>query len=162
MRFACWIIKATDTHTGYVILIAFPRQQRLCERVSILRYIYIACLLSNKHFPLRPTPIPNTTKLTTLKPYSWGSDSGRWNFQSYGKRRCVTGSFCFQSQDEGSTSSETSAVLSHWKSLTPTNTGIFRFVLIWCHLSRFRLEVLQSSQYCVSIFVIQLGVCVII
>jgi hypothetical protein len=26
MRFACWIIKATDTHPEYVILIAFPRQ----------------------------------------------------------------------------------------------------------------------------------------
>jgi hypothetical protein len=65
MRFACRIIKATDTHTVYVILIAFPRQLRLCERVSILRYIYIASLLSNKHFPLRPTLIPNTTKHTT-------------------------------------------------------------------------------------------------
>jgi hypothetical protein len=27
MRFACWITKATDTHSEYVILIAFPRQQ---------------------------------------------------------------------------------------------------------------------------------------
>jgi hypothetical protein len=27
MRFACWITKATDTPTEYVILIAFPRQQ---------------------------------------------------------------------------------------------------------------------------------------
>jgi hypothetical protein len=25
MRFACWITKATDTHSGYVILIAFTR-----------------------------------------------------------------------------------------------------------------------------------------
>jgi hypothetical protein len=25
MRFACWITKATDTHSEYVILIAFPR-----------------------------------------------------------------------------------------------------------------------------------------
>jgi hypothetical protein len=24
MRFACWITKATDSHTEYVILIAFP------------------------------------------------------------------------------------------------------------------------------------------
>ena len=29
MRFGCWIPKDTDTHSEYVILIAFPRQQRL-------------------------------------------------------------------------------------------------------------------------------------
>jgi len=27
MRIACWIPKATDTHSEYVILIAFPLQQ---------------------------------------------------------------------------------------------------------------------------------------
>jgi hypothetical protein len=43
MRFACWITKATDTE--YVILIAFPRQQWLSERASMLRYTYIACLV---------------------------------------------------------------------------------------------------------------------
>jgi hypothetical protein len=32
MRFACWVTKATDTHSGYVLLIAFPRQQLLRER----------------------------------------------------------------------------------------------------------------------------------
>jgi len=31
MRIACWIPKATDTHSEYVILIAFPLQQRLRE-----------------------------------------------------------------------------------------------------------------------------------
>ena len=29
MRFACWITKATDTHSEYVLLIAFARQQWL-------------------------------------------------------------------------------------------------------------------------------------
>ena len=42
MRIACWIPKATDTHTEYVILIAFALQQWLRERVSVLRYTYIA------------------------------------------------------------------------------------------------------------------------
>ena len=42
MRFACWITKATDTHSVCVILIAFARQQWLRERASILRYTYIA------------------------------------------------------------------------------------------------------------------------
>jgi hypothetical protein len=34
MRIACWIPKATYTHSEYVILIAFPRQQWLHERAS--------------------------------------------------------------------------------------------------------------------------------
>jgi hypothetical protein len=46
MRFACRITKATDTHSEYVILIAFPRQQWLRERVSMSCYTYIACLVS--------------------------------------------------------------------------------------------------------------------
>jgi hypothetical protein len=45
MRIACWITNATDTHSQYVILTAFPPQQWLRERPSILRYIYIACLV---------------------------------------------------------------------------------------------------------------------
>jgi hypothetical protein len=45
MRFACWITKATDTHSEYVIVVAFPRQQWLRERASVLRYTYIACIL---------------------------------------------------------------------------------------------------------------------
>jgi hypothetical protein len=35
---------ATETHSEYVILIAFPRQQWLRERASMLHYTYIACL----------------------------------------------------------------------------------------------------------------------
>ena len=68
-RVACWIIQATRTSTGtrtrlcihihrrarthiprnillYVILIAFPLQQWLRERASMLRYTYIACRIS--------------------------------------------------------------------------------------------------------------------
>jgi hypothetical protein len=37
MRFACWITKATDTHSENVILIAFLRQQWLRERATMLR-----------------------------------------------------------------------------------------------------------------------------
>jgi hypothetical protein len=44
MRTALWITKATDTPSEYVILIAFPLQQWLRERASLLRYTYIACL----------------------------------------------------------------------------------------------------------------------
>ena len=45
MRSACWIIKATDTHSEYVILIAFPRHQWFGEGASEFRYTHIACLV---------------------------------------------------------------------------------------------------------------------
>ena len=44
-RIACWIPKATDTHSDYVILIAFPLQQWLHERALILRYTHSALLV---------------------------------------------------------------------------------------------------------------------
>jgi quinol-cytochrome oxidoreductase complex cytochrome b subunit len=47
MRIACWITKATNKHSEYVILIAFPRQKWLRERASMLRYTYITCLVLN-------------------------------------------------------------------------------------------------------------------
>jgi hypothetical protein len=40
MRVACWIPKATDTHSEYVIMTAFPLQHWLQERASMLRYRY--------------------------------------------------------------------------------------------------------------------------
>jgi len=46
MRIARWIPKATNTHSYYVILIAFPLQQWLHERGSLLRYTYSACLVT--------------------------------------------------------------------------------------------------------------------
>jgi hypothetical protein len=42
-HFARWITKATDTHPEYVTLIAFPRQQWLRERASVIR-LYVNCL----------------------------------------------------------------------------------------------------------------------
>ena len=42
MRFACWIINPIDTHSEYVIHIAFPLQQWLHERASVLR-LYVNC-----------------------------------------------------------------------------------------------------------------------
>jgi len=43
--FAYWIPKATNTHSEYVMLIAFPLQQWLHERASMLRCTYIASLV---------------------------------------------------------------------------------------------------------------------
>jgi hypothetical protein len=45
MRFACWIAKATNTHSEYVILFPFTRHQWLRERVLLLRYTCIDCLV---------------------------------------------------------------------------------------------------------------------
>jgi hypothetical protein len=47
-RTACWIPKATDTQSQHVIPTAFPLQQWLHDRSSILRYTYIACTMSFK------------------------------------------------------------------------------------------------------------------
>ena len=46
MRIAWWKPKATNTHSQYVVLIAFPLQQWLHKRASALRYTYMACLVS--------------------------------------------------------------------------------------------------------------------
>jgi len=50
MRIACQIPKATNTHSQYAILIAFPLQQWLHERASVLRYTYstVPVLLKSK------------------------------------------------------------------------------------------------------------------
>ena len=45
VRIACWIPKAINTHSQYIILIAFPRRQWVIERASVRLYLrYIACL----------------------------------------------------------------------------------------------------------------------
>jgi len=49
MRIACWIPKATNTHSEYVILITFPQQQWLHESASMLCYTYIARLPGTRH-----------------------------------------------------------------------------------------------------------------
>jgi hypothetical protein len=48
MRITCWNSKYTNTHPEYVTPIAFPLQQCLHERDSVLRYPYIACLVTMK------------------------------------------------------------------------------------------------------------------
>jgi len=58
MRTECWITKATNTPSDYIILIAFAQQQRLQERASTLRYTYIASLVSMlKQATLRTTAL---------------------------------------------------------------------------------------------------------
>jgi hypothetical protein len=45
MRVACWIPKGTNTHSEYVKLIAFPLQEWLLERASVLRHLSFACFV---------------------------------------------------------------------------------------------------------------------
>ena len=45
MRIACWIPKTTNTHSEYVIPIAFALQRRLHEGAAMLRlYVQVHCL----------------------------------------------------------------------------------------------------------------------
>jgi hypothetical protein len=52
IRFACWISKATNTHSDCVILIVFPLQQRLHESASMLRLTYTDSLVLNVLSPM--------------------------------------------------------------------------------------------------------------
>ena len=45
MRFACWVVKTTDTHSKYLILITFPRQKMFRRRASVL-LSYVHCLIT--------------------------------------------------------------------------------------------------------------------
>ena len=45
IRTACCIPKATNMHSKYIIITAFPLQQWLHERASTYVYTYIACLV---------------------------------------------------------------------------------------------------------------------
>jgi hypothetical protein len=44
MQILCWLPKATNQHTEYVIPIAFPLQHWLHERISMLRHTYVVCV----------------------------------------------------------------------------------------------------------------------
>jgi hypothetical protein len=52
MRIVCRILKATNTHSQYVILITFSQKQCLHLSASMLGYTQIACLV-NLHTRLR-------------------------------------------------------------------------------------------------------------
>ena len=46
MCIVCLILKAINTHSEYVILVAFPLQQWSHERASMLRHSYTICLVN--------------------------------------------------------------------------------------------------------------------
>jgi len=70
MRVACWRVKAADTHSEYVIIIAFQWQKWLRTRASVLRYstlpvLWISALNQGQQLASRFGPI-----------YSRGNSSG--------------------------------------------------------------------------------------
>ena len=62
MRIACWIPRATNTHSEYVILITLPLQQWFHERASMSRDTYTGCL-ATFHFHIRLCDTLFTSKL---------------------------------------------------------------------------------------------------
>ena len=50
MRIACWIPKARNTDSQYVILNVFLLQPSLQERSSLLRHTCIACIIKQSTF----------------------------------------------------------------------------------------------------------------
>jgi len=52
MSNACCVPEATNTHSGCIMLIALPLQQWLDERTSLLRDVYIVCLVKLLRFTL--------------------------------------------------------------------------------------------------------------
>jgi len=64
MRIPCWISRATNKHSEYVILIAVPLQHWLNERTSVVRYTYVVWYKSNEagkavHEPTMLLPPPS-------------------------------------------------------------------------------------------------------
>jgi hypothetical protein len=68
MRIACWIPKATYSHSEYVILTVFPLQQWLYERSSLLRYTYISCHVG---LLLLPVYLRQRSKLSLIFVFSY-------------------------------------------------------------------------------------------
>jgi len=69
MRIACWITKAAGTHSEYVTVIDFPRQEWLCERASLLRYGTLPVLLEYINILKQYSEGPATGHLNT--DFSW-------------------------------------------------------------------------------------------
>jgi hypothetical protein len=69
MRFACLITKATNTHSEYVIAIAFPQQPLVGRTPSVLRYTYISPSYVLLWLCARPSSLVNISPFSiSLRP----------------------------------------------------------------------------------------------
>jgi len=80
MRTAWRITKATDTHSDYLIVIAYPRQQWLCERASLLRYTYVAVHPDLTKIRIRIPPITDVPR--SLSRQDTGQPAGKISIYS--------------------------------------------------------------------------------
>jgi len=79
MHIPCWIPPTTNTHSQYVILIAFPLQQRLHECAPMLRDTYAACLVSTHSWSaLRPAAL-FFPRCKSVGAWYWPLTSIYWN-----------------------------------------------------------------------------------
>jgi len=78
---ACWIPKATNTHSEYVILIAFPLQQWLHNLTSMLHYTYIACLVLTKAVNIGY--LPSLTGIITIHTLSFVMHTRELNLTNF-------------------------------------------------------------------------------
>ena len=75
MRLACWIPKATNTHSEYIILIVFPQQQWLHERASMLPCYTLPVLLLVRrrvYYTVGAVFLNKSTSLLAFKWSVWG------------------------------------------------------------------------------------------
>ena len=97
---ACWILRATNTHPGFVILNTFPLLQWLHERASMLRDTYTACFVFQLVFQLHAVLISLLVLLLWHK-ILWTKTN--WKTSEKTIRRCRNGSIKVQlvTDDDG-------------------------------------------------------------
>jgi hypothetical protein len=97
MRIACWIPKATNTYSQYVIPIALPLQQWLDEQPAMLHFTYIACLVHNRDGVclLRGTDWIFTYSSGLMSPLRSQFDSEQCMWNSWHRDRFLPECFCF-------------------------------------------------------------------
>ena len=66
MHCACWLSKATNTHSEYII-IAFARQLRLSEYCSVLSYECTACLVTRVLLKTKGRAVMNRVRVSPDK-----------------------------------------------------------------------------------------------
>jgi len=67
MRIACWIAKATNTHSECVIFIALSLQQCLHERTSMLHCLSCVCYIIERGVWLQPALTANLMIICIFK-----------------------------------------------------------------------------------------------
>ena len=152
MRIVCWITKATDTHSECVIHIAFRRQQRLREGISILRLQYIVCIVKNNVISNNDTcwityPIIFIEKFTVL--ISFGEATGFCQ-----SRQEAMSMFCSQSPVQPSAVALCCSTHSYFYSIHIRHKKIFCFTVhsetCYClHCRRDSFKDQTVNQWCV-------------